>query len=245
MIKKFGRFIRKKIKKFLSIQSPSTNEEFIAYLRQSGVTVGERCVFFAPQSNVIDVTRPYMLEIGDDVQIVYGVSILTHGYDWSVLKGVYGEVLGSAGKVKIGNNVFLGANSTVLKGVTIGNNVIIGAGSLVNKDIPDNSVAAGNPCRVIMSLEEYYEKRKAAQLEEAAELVKCYRQVYNKDPGEKELSEFFFLYSNGQTPINEHYDKQMHNLGNYEETLESLKNNSPEFASMEDFLKHISSSNSN
>lgn len=239
MIKKVGRIIKKKIRKLLSIYDPPKNEEFIDYLRTTGVTIGERVVFFSPKSNVIDVTRPYMLEIGDDVQIVYGVSILTHGYDWSVLKGVYGEVLGSAGKVKIGNNVFLGANSTVLKGVTIGNNVIIGANSVVNRDIPDNCVAAGNPCRVIMSLEDYYEKRKAAQLEEATELVKCYRQAYNKDPDEKELSEFFFLFSNGQEPINEHFDRQMHNLGNYEETLANLKSHSPFFASMKDFLASI------
>lgn len=69
-----------------------------------------------------------------------------------VLKGVYGEVLGSSGKVTIGKNVFIGMNSTILKGVSIGNNVIIGANSLVNKNIPDNVVVAGNPCRIIMSL---------------------------------------------------------------------------------------------
>lgn len=62
--------------------------------------------------------------------------------------------------VSIGNNVFIGVNSTILKGVHIGNNVIIGANSLVNKDIPDNCVAAGNPCKVRMTLEEYYEKKK-------------------------------------------------------------------------------------
>lgn len=69
--------------------------------------------------------------------------------------------------------------TTILKGVHIGNNVIIGANSLVNKDIPDNCVAAGNPCKVIMSLEEYHEKRKAAQVDEAKELVKLYRERYS------------------------------------------------------------------
>lgn len=117
-------------------------------------------MIFDPQTTIIDETRPWMIEIGNDVQITSGVTLLTHGYDWSVLKGVYGEVLGSSGVLKIGNNVFIGMHSTILKGVTIGNNVIIGANSLVNKDIPDNCVAAGNPCRVIMSLEEYYKKGK-------------------------------------------------------------------------------------
>ena len=101
-----------------------------------------------------------MIDIGDDVKITRGVTILTHGYDLAVLRNVYDHTLGSSGAVKIGNNVFIGVHSTILKGVTIGNNVIIGAGSLVNKDIPDNCVAAGVPAKVIMSLDDYYEKRK-------------------------------------------------------------------------------------
>ena len=61
------------------------------------------------------------------MEIIRGVTILTHGYDWSVLKGVYGGILGSVGKVTIGNNCFIGMNATILIGVTIGYNVIIGA----------------------------------------------------------------------------------------------------------------------
>lgn len=52
----------------------------------------------------------------------------------------------------IGNNVWFGASVTVLPGVTIGDNCVIGAGSIVNKDIPPNSVAVGNPCKVIKTL---------------------------------------------------------------------------------------------
>ncbi len=64
------------------------------------------------------------------------------------------------GKVKIGNNVFIGAGSVVLPNVTIGNDVIIGAGSIVTKDIPSNSVAVGNPARVIKTFEEYFEENR-------------------------------------------------------------------------------------
>lgn len=56
--------------------------------------------------------------------------------------------------VHICENVWIGANSIVLKGVTIGRNSLIGAGSVVTKDIPSNVVAAGNPCRVIKSLDD-------------------------------------------------------------------------------------------
>ena len=62
------------------------------------------------------------------------------------------------GNITVGNNVFIGAKSTILYDVKIGNNVIIGAGSLVNKDIPNGVVAAGVPCKVIGSFEEYQHK---------------------------------------------------------------------------------------
>lgn len=60
--------------------------------------------------------------------------------------------------IKIGNNVFIYANSVVLPGVEIGDNVIIGAGSVVTKNIPSNSIAVGNPCIVIKPKEPYTEK---------------------------------------------------------------------------------------
>ena len=62
------------------------------------------------------------------------------------------------GRVSIGNRVFIGHNTTVLCGVTIGDDVVIGAYSLVNKDIPSNSVYAGNPAKYICSYEEFKSK---------------------------------------------------------------------------------------
>ena len=54
--------------------------------------------------------------------------------------------------IVIGNDVWIGAGVQVMPGVTIGSNVVIGGGSIVVKDIPDNSVAVGNPCRVIRTI---------------------------------------------------------------------------------------------
>lgn len=65
------------------------------------------------------------------------------------------------GCIEIGDNVFIGSNKTILYDVKIGSNVIIGAGSLVNKDIPDNSVAVGNPCKVIGKFDEFAKKRQS------------------------------------------------------------------------------------
>lgn len=111
----------------------ASSEKYIAYLRSQGMVIGENTFIYTPRECTIDETRPWMIEIGGNVSITKGVTILTHGYDWSVFKGMYGDVLGSAGRVKIGDNVFIGMNSTILKGVTIGDNVLIGANSLITR----------------------------------------------------------------------------------------------------------------
>ncbi len=180
-----------------------------------------------------------MIKIGDDVQITAGVTILTHGYDWSVLKGVYGEILGSSGVVDIGNNVFIGMHSTILKGVHIGNNVIIGANSLVNKDIPDNCVVAGNPCRMIMTLDKYYEKRKLAQIEEATEFVKLYRKRNGKEADECVLHEFFWLFSNNPNDIPEDWKRMNRLVGNEHFTNEVMKKHEKKYENMKEFLKSV------
>ncbi len=71
-----------------------------------------------------------------------------------------GGISEKIGCIEIGDNVFIGTNSTVLYNVKIGSNVIIGAGSLVNKSIPNNSVACGVPAKVIGSFDKFFEKRK-------------------------------------------------------------------------------------
>ena len=142
----------RKIIKSVIYKEKANSDSFVDYLKKIGIRVGDRTVIYAPTKTCIDTTRPWLIEIGDDVKITEGVTILTHGYDWSVLQNVYGEILGSAGKVKIGNNVFVGMKSTILKGVEIGDNVIIGANSLVNKDIPSNVVVAGNPASIVAQL---------------------------------------------------------------------------------------------
>jgi acetyltransferase-like isoleucine patch superfamily enzyme len=138
---------------------------YISFLRKKGVTIGEGTTFFGHVT--VDIQRPCLVEIGRNCNLTDGVVIITHGYDWAVLREKFGEMLGSSGKVVLEDNVFVGINALILKKVRIGKNTIIGAGSVVTHDIPANCVAAGNPCRVIMTLEEYYKKRKTAYAEEA------------------------------------------------------------------------------
>lgn len=97
---------------------------------------------------ILDVKEVY---IGDNVMIGPNTTISTATHPLS-LKGRRAN-LAQGKTIRIGNDVWLGANVTVLPGVTIGNNVIIGAGAVVNKDIPNNSIAVGVPARVIKEIE--------------------------------------------------------------------------------------------
>lgn len=80
-------------------------EAFVKHLRKSGVEIGEGTVFHGPRTTFIDPQRPWLIKIGKNVQITENVTILTHDYSWSVIKDIHGEILGSAGKVTIGDNV--------------------------------------------------------------------------------------------------------------------------------------------
>lgn len=128
--------------------------------------------------------------------------------------------------------------TTILKGVTIGNNVIIGANSLVNKDIPDDVVVAGNPAKIIMSLDEYYQKRKKCQKQEAIECCVEYKKRYNKWPEKHEMREFIWLFEPRDKNSDEVFDEIASLLNNYEETKTKFKNSKVEFNGYDEFLKY-------
>lgn len=110
------------------------------------ISVGKR--FFANfHFTVLDEAE---VTIGDDCFIGPNVSIYTACHSTDPVERKCRKEW--AEPVTIGNDVWIGGSVTILPGVTIGNNVTIGAGSVVVKDIPDNVVAAGNPCRIIRRL---------------------------------------------------------------------------------------------
>ena len=90
------------------------------------------------------------VSFGDNVFIAPNCGFYTAGHPLDVAQRNQG--LEYAYPIRIGNNVWIGANVSVLPGVTIGDNCVIGAGSVVTKDIPANSLAVGNPCKVIRSI---------------------------------------------------------------------------------------------
>jgi acetyltransferase-like isoleucine patch superfamily enzyme len=90
----------------------------------------------------LDKTNPKGVHIGDDTYIAFDASILSHDMSRLVHKDV-----------RIGERCFIGARSIILPGVTIGDEVVVAAGSVVTKDVPSNSLVAGNPAKVLRSVQ--------------------------------------------------------------------------------------------
>lgn len=151
----------------------ATDYNSVEFLRSRGVQIGENVNLI---NTSIDWSHGFLVSIGNRVTLT-GVKILAHDGSTQIPFGV-----SKVGKVTIGDEVFVGHGTIILPNVRIGSRVVVGAGSVVSKDIPDNSVAAGNPARVIGSYDDFLKKH-AAQMES--------RPVYHtlwsdKSPEEKE-----------------------------------------------------------
>lgn len=210
---------------------------FNRILRYEGFEIGEGTIFYTPV--VIDRQRPWMLKIGKYCKITRGVTILTHDYSRSVLRRVYGEIIGEARMTTIGDNVFIGVNSTILMGAQIGNNVIIGAGSVVGGGIPDNTVVSGNPAKVIRTLDEHYQRRKQNVLKEAKIWFESYKDRFGHYPPESAAGPFFPLFTNRETFDYENDKRLFCNGDNMEEVIADFKKGIPMFKSFKEFIKYL------
>lgn len=230
----------------LIFREKSSSQTYLAYLRNKGMKIGEDVRVYVPTKTLIDEQYPWMIEIGNYVRIAQGAILLTHDYSWSVLKrfsGIEnqpnGAIIGSSGKVKIGNNVFIGMNAIITSGVTIGDNVIIGAGSIVTKDCPSNGVYVGNPAVKIMDISEFYEKRSNAQLQEAKDLAVAYFERFGIKPEPEVFHEYFMLFSSREKAIqNPVFKNKLKKFGNEDESLEFLLQQTPRFNNFDEFLAY-------
>lgn len=123
------------------------------------MNLGKYLTFYAVRPGMFS-TEPWLVTIGNNVYITTGCQFITHDGGTLILRKEVPDLELTAA-ISIGNDVYIGLNTTILPGVRIGNRAIIGAGSMVTRDIPDNSVAAGVPARFIETVDEYLESARA------------------------------------------------------------------------------------
>ena len=131
-------------------------------LVRSGVRVRGLPLWISPDTHW-DAPRLGLIEVGDRCVISHGVRILTHDFSLDRvderLNGIGAEELCRREPVRVGAQSFIGMGSILLPGVTIGDGAIVGAGSVVTKDVPSDSVVAGNPARPLGSTQALLERR--------------------------------------------------------------------------------------
>ncbi len=151
------------IKEFVyRLRGEFTTEKLISM----GMTVGDN--FKRLNGVILDPSHCWLIDIGNNVTMAPRVHILCHDASTKPFLNFT-----KIGRVSIGDNVFIGAESVVLPGIKIGNNVVIGANSTVTHNIPDNSVAVGSPARVISTLDEYLKKET-----DQMSIAPCYGEEY-------------------------------------------------------------------
>ncbi|MCA1055375.1 acyltransferase [Rossellomorea aquimaris] len=141
----------KVVKNFVVIQTarytPFLGLKNRLYKTFLGMKIGEQTSFALMV--MLDVMFPEKISVGRNTVIGYNTTILAHEY---LIKEY------RLGEVKIGSEVMIGANTTILPGVEIGDGAIVSAGTLVHKDVPPGAFVGGNPMRIIYSKEQLAER---------------------------------------------------------------------------------------
>lgn len=133
-----------------------------AFVRSLGVQIGGSVRFYGVSREMFG-SEPWALTIGNNVYVTAGVQFLTHDGGTLILRQKVPDLEWTA-PITIGNDVYIGVRSIILPGVEVGDGVVIGAGSVVTKSIPSRSVVAGNPARVIRTLDDYLSRLEAKSL---------------------------------------------------------------------------------
>lgn len=140
----------------LRIKNIDLMELYIRRYRKAGVKIGEKCKIYSALDTGVDA---FLLEIGSNVTISGGVKFLMH--DNAMIKASHGQYTDILGRVKIGNNCFIGYGTIILPGVVLADDCIVAAGSVVVKSVLEpGKVIGGNPARIIGTTEQYLEKHK-------------------------------------------------------------------------------------
>lgn len=143
---KIVNFIRARISKFLN------QEYWLEDYIKAGLIVGKNCDI--NPGLIVDHSHCWLIEIGDNVTLAPEVYLLAHDASMQRELG-YTRI----GKVVIKNNVFIGARSLIMPGVTIGEYAIVAAGSIVTKSVEPYTVVGGNPAKIICSKNDFINKQ--------------------------------------------------------------------------------------
>ncbi len=233
------RAVKAMIKKLI-FPNTHSSEAYKAYLRSRGVEIGEHTEIYSPNHTQIDTNRKHILHIGDYCKITYGVTILTHDYSRGIAARVYGEYVGGALPVYIGDNVFIGQHAIILMGTTIGDNCIVGAGAVVKGTFPDNVVIAGNPAKIVCTLEEYYLRAKRRVVEDAKRCAVAMYKGLGRRPTVEEMTDSYIeLYMPHTQQTIDAYPKMFERSADDKERIVSdFLKSKPQFESFEAFLDY-------
>ena len=150
-----------------------------AYARHIGVHIGKGCFINTREWS----SEPYLIRIGNHVQITRGVAIHTHGGGQSI-RYKYPD-FDVFGKVVIEDGAYIGAHSQIMPGVTIGEGALVAAGSVVTKSVAPHTVVGGNPARYICTTDEYYERNKKYNLKTKGKTKEEKREVLTRLPDDR------------------------------------------------------------
>ncbi len=128
----------------------------VGYARSIGVTIGEGTQLYGGETGTFG-SEPYLVTIGKYCHIAHEVRFITHDGMAGILRTRYPDI-DLVARIAVGDNVAIGMRAIILPDVRIGSNCIIGCASVVNRDVPDNTIVAGVPARVIGNLEDYERK---------------------------------------------------------------------------------------
>lgn len=125
----------------------------VRHARLIGVNLGSNCLIYRSMEWP---SEPYLVTIGNNVQLTRGVAIHTHGGGNVIRRKV--PDFDAFGKVVIKDWAYIGSHAQIMPGVTIGEGAMVAAGSIVTKSVPDGMVVGGNPARLLYSVDEYLER---------------------------------------------------------------------------------------
>lgn len=150
--------IKRILKKIEEIYYVHISRNKVKYAKKLGVRVGENCQIIENPKLAFG-SEPWLIKLGNHVDVTAGVRFLNHeGGIWCA-RGIDKKYdkMDCFMPITVGNNVMIGVNSLIMPGIKIGNNVIIAGHSVVTKDVPDGTIVAGVPAKIISTMDRFME----------------------------------------------------------------------------------------